>query len=79
VEAFAGDAVLQLDNYSTLRGFGWGGFRKQSLWRQDKGQSACAAAFLGAVRNGLPAPIPAEELFEVARVSIRLANLLRDD
>jgi predicted dehydrogenase/threonine dehydrogenase-like Zn-dependent dehydrogenase len=79
VEAFAGDAVLQLDNYSTLRGFGWGGFRKQNLWRQDKGQSACAAAFLGAVRNGLPAPIPAEELFEVARVSIRLANLQRDD
>ena len=79
VEAFAGDAVLQLDNYSTLRGFGWGGFRKQSLWRQDKGQSACAVAFLGAVRNGLPAPIPAEELFEVARVSIRLAKLQRDD
>jgi len=79
VEAFAGDAVLQLDNYSTLRGFGWGGFRKQSLWRQDKGQSACAVAFLAAVRNGLPAPIPAEELFEVARVSIRLAKLQRDD
>ena len=78
VEVFAGDAVLQLDNFSRLRGFGWRGFKRQTLWRQDKGQSACATAFLGAVRDGLPAPIPKEELFEVARVSIRLAQLQRD-
>jgi predicted dehydrogenase/threonine dehydrogenase-like Zn-dependent dehydrogenase len=74
VEVFAGNAVLQLDNFRRLRGFGWRGFNTQSLWRQDKGHAACAAAYLNAVRNGLPAPIPVAELLEVARVSIALAQ-----
>lgn len=73
IEAFAADAVLQLDNFVSLQGFGWPGFRKTRLWRQDKGQSACAAAFLTALRNGAAAPIPLEELLEVARISIDLA------
>jgi hypothetical protein len=29
-----------------------------NLWRQARGQNACAAAFLAAVANGEPAPIP---------------------
>jgi len=45
--------------------------------RQDKGQNACAAAFLNAIEAGKTAPIAAEELFEVARVSIEVADLLR--
>ena len=74
VEVFAGDAVLQMDNFVALRGFGWPGFNSQKLWRQDKGQDACARAFLDAIREGRPSPIAAEDLFEVARVSIRLAQ-----
>jgi predicted dehydrogenase len=78
LEVFAGGAVLQLDNFSALRGFGWPGFKRQKIWRQDKGHSACAAAFLDAIRNGLSSPIPKEEIFEVARVSIQLAQLQRN-
>jgi predicted dehydrogenase/threonine dehydrogenase-like Zn-dependent dehydrogenase len=74
VEVFAGNAVLQLDNFVSLRGFGWPGFSKMRSWKQDKGQQACAAAFLDAVRQGAPAPIPPEELLEVSRVSIELAQ-----
>jgi predicted dehydrogenase len=74
VEAFAGDAALQLDNFNVLRGFGWPAFKSLKLWRQDKGQEACARAFLDAIRGGRPSPIGAEELFEVARVSVRLAE-----
>jgi len=44
-----------------------------NLWRQDKGQSACAAAFLAAVR-GAAAPIPHAEILEVARASIMIAK-----
>lgn len=76
VEVFAAGRVLQLDNFRKLKGFGWQGFRKMNLWRQDKGQNACAAAFLAAIESGTPA-IPAEEIFEVARVSIEVAELLR--
>ena len=52
LEVFAAGRVLQLDNFRRLRGFGWPGFRAMNLWRQDKGQAACARAFVEAVRSG---------------------------
>jgi predicted dehydrogenase/threonine dehydrogenase-like Zn-dependent dehydrogenase len=76
VEVFAAGRVLQLDNFRKLKGYGWPGFSKMNLWKQDKGQNACAAAFLQAVQAGTPA-IPSDEIFEVARVTIEVANLLR--
>lgn len=77
VEVFAAGRVLQLDNFRKLRGYSWPGFRKMNLWRQDKGQNACAKAFLDAIRNGESSPIPASELFEVARVTLEAADQLR--
>jgi len=77
IEVFTAGRTLQLNNFLKLRGFNWPGFRKQDLWRQDKGQMACSAAFVEAVVNGGEAPIPAGELFEVARVSIEAAEMLR--
>jgi predicted dehydrogenase/threonine dehydrogenase-like Zn-dependent dehydrogenase len=74
LEVFAGGRVLQLDNFRKLTGFGWPGFSKMNLWRQDKGQKACAVAFVRAVETGGPAPIPLEELIEVARVTIEAAG-----
>lgn len=77
VEVFAAGRVLQLDNFRKLKGYGWPGFSKMNLWRQDKGQNACAAAFLKAIEKGEPA-IALEEIFEVARVTIEIAQLLRE-
>jgi len=74
LEIFAEGKILQLDNFRKLRGYGWSGFKKMNLWRQDKGQQSCAAAFLDAVKSGTPAPIPFEEILEVSRISIELAN-----
>lgn len=76
VEVFAAGRVLQLDNFRKLRGYGWPRFGSFNLWKQDKGQKGCAAAFLAALDQGLPA-IPAEEIFEVARVTIEVAHQLR--
>jgi predicted dehydrogenase/threonine dehydrogenase-like Zn-dependent dehydrogenase len=76
VEVFAAGRVLQLDNFRKLKGFGWPGFSKMNLWKQDKGQNACAAAFLQAIESGVPA-IPVDEIFEVARVTIEVAEQLR--
>lgn len=73
LEVFAGDGVMQLDNYRALRGFD-ASIKNVKLWRQDKGQDACAAAFLNAVGKGLPSPIPYGELLEVARVTIQLGQ-----
>nr|WP_240546702.1 bi-domain-containing oxidoreductase [Alloalcanivorax xenomutans] len=77
VEVFAAGKVLQLDNFRKLRGFGWSGFKKMNLWRQDKGQNACAAAFLSAIERGGMGPIPAKELFEVASITLDVVDQLR--
>lgn len=78
VEVFCDDAVLQLDNCRKLTGFGWKGFRKMNLWSQDKGQANCSKAFIEAVKQGGVSPIPQDEIFEVARVSVNIAEQLRE-
>jgi predicted dehydrogenase/threonine dehydrogenase-like Zn-dependent dehydrogenase len=77
LEVFCDGGVLVLDNFVRLMSYGWRGFRKRRLLRQDKGQAACISAFIDAVRTGGPAPIPLDELIEVSRVSIRLAEAQR--
>lgn len=74
LEVFAGGRVLQLDNFRKLTGHGWPGFTALNLWRQDKGQRACAAAFVRSVETGTAAPIPFDEIVEVSRVTIDLAQ-----
>ncbi len=76
VEVFTAGRVLQLENFRKLKGYGWPGFRKMNLWKQDKGQNACAVAFLQAIEKGTPA-IPTDEIFEVARITIEVVELLR--
>ena len=75
VEVFCGGRILQLDNFRRLEGHGWPGFSRSKLWRQDKGQERCAAAFINGLRKG-HAPVPFKELLEVSRVSIEVADAL---
>ena len=74
---FCDNAVLQLNNFRGLRGYGWNGFSKMNLWSQDKGQKNCVDAFMQSVREGGKNPIPQDEIFEVARVSVDIAEMLR--
>ena len=74
IEVFTAGRTLQLDNFLRLRGFGWPGFAGMRSWRQDKGQTGCAKAFIDAVKDGGAAPIPPAELFEVARATIDAAT-----
>ena len=76
LEVFCCGRILQLDNFRKLKGFGWPGFAKMNLWRQDKGQKDCAAAFVRAVESGGEAPIAFDELVEVSRVTIQIAEAL---
>jgi predicted dehydrogenase len=66
LEVFCGSAILQLDNFRKLQGYNWPNFKKMNLMQQDKGNSACVAAFVDAIENGSPSPIPYDELVEVA-------------
>lgn len=76
LEVFAGGRVYQLDNYRRLTAHGDPKLGTMRSLGQDKGQQAFVAAFLAALKGGAP-PIPADELFEVARASIVAADLAR--
>jgi len=60
-----------------LKGFDWPGFKKMKLLKQDKGQVACARAFIESIKQGASAPIPYDEVMESSRVSIEVAESLR--
>lgn len=77
LEVFCGGRILQLDNFRKLRGWGWPGFTRMNLWRQDKGVAQCVSAFVQAVRSGEGSPIPLSESIEVARASIEIAQAAR--
>jgi len=78
IEVFCDGGVLQLDNFRKLTGFGWKGFSKMKLLSQDKGQKECSKAFVDAIKKGGKSPIPQKEIFEVARVSVDIAEYLRN-
>jgi predicted dehydrogenase len=78
LEIFAAGRVLRLDNFKRLQGWGWHGFNAVRMLRQDKGQTACAAAFVDllagrAAAEAVPSP---EELFEVTAATIDAADQL---
>lgn len=77
IEAFCAGRTLQLDNFRKLAAYGWTGFKGKGGWTQDKGQDACAAEFLKAIADDRPSPIPADEIFEVARATVEAARMLR--
>jgi predicted dehydrogenase len=70
LEVFCAGRVASLDNFRSLRGWGYPGLGRQHALQQDKGQFACARAFVAALVSGGPAPIALTELLEVSRVSI---------
>jgi predicted dehydrogenase len=76
LEVFCAGRILQLDNFRRLRAYGWPGFRKMNLWRQDKGNASCVAAFVDAIEKGGPPPIPFEQLVEVTRATFDIVDLL---
>lgn len=76
LEVFTGGRIVQLDNFRRFTAFGWPGVSDHKLWRQDKGQAACAAAFVQAVAKGGPGPVALDEVLEVSRVTIEIDRQL---
>ncbi|OUU51907.1 MAG: dehydrogenase [Pelagibacteraceae bacterium TMED65] len=76
VEVFCGNAVLQLDNYKILKGFGWNNFKRKRLFVQNKGQIDCVKAFVDSIQHKKPTPIPFDELIESSETTIQISNEL---
>ncbi len=74
LEVFCAGRILQMDNFRRLTGYGWNGFKNFKTWSLAKGHQAQYDAFVDAVRQGRPSPIPPEEIFEISRATINLAQ-----
>jgi predicted dehydrogenase/threonine dehydrogenase-like Zn-dependent dehydrogenase len=73
LEIFSSGKILHLDNFRTLRGFGWRNFKKMKMWRQDKGHIDEIKAFTEAILSGGQWPIPMAQIFETTEVAIKLS------
>lgn len=69
LEVYSQGRVLALDNFRRLMGHGFKGFRKQNLWRQDKGHGAEIARFVQAVAQGGPPVMPPDEIWNVTEAT----------
>ena len=74
LEIFSAGRILQLDNFLTLTGWGWPNFRRQKISHPEQAYAAELKSFLEAVRTGGPSPIAVEEILEVSRIAILLAQ-----
>lgn len=78
-EAFAGGTVVALDNFRTLEVASAGHVRRRvARIGQDKGHKAEVAAFVAAVVEGGPPPVPEDELVETSLATIAVLESLRD-
>ena len=78
LEVFCENSVLQLNNFQTLRGYGWKTFSKYKTFSQDKGQNICIKKFIESIRLNTESPIPFSEIIEVSRITVDIAQSLRD-
>lgn len=77
MEVFAADAVLQLNNFKTLQGYGWPGFSTKRALRQDKGQDNCIRTFVESIQQGQPSPISLADLIEVHTATLTADEQIR--
>lgn len=75
VEVFSDGRVLVLDNFRSLKGYGWSGFRSKRFLRQDKGHRAEISAFVDRVVRGGDWLIPWAELQEVTLATFRAVEV----
>jgi predicted dehydrogenase len=76
VEVFCNNGILQLDNFRKLKGFGWPGFKSKKLFKQDKGHYNEIQSFLESIKSNSNQPIPFDEIMEVSRTTIEIADAL---
>lgn len=76
IEVFCEGTTLQIDNFRKMHGYGFPNFKRMNLWRQNKGQVQCCKAFMNSIFEGTGSPIVSDEIFEIARISVDVAESL---
>lgn len=77
VEVFSNNSVIQIDNFKSLKSYGWKGLKDIKLLSQNKGQLESVKCFMNAVTNGLDSPIAFKDLLETSVDAINIADALK--
>ena len=75
IEVFGSGKVIVCDNFRVTHEIGGRG--KLKTRSQDKGHANELAAFIGSISKQMPRPISTEELIEVSRVTLEVAEQIR--
>ena len=70
VGLFCDKKALQLDNFRLLLGYGYDGFRKMKLLRQDKGHREQFQAFTRSIESGSEAPVSPDQIWNVTQATL---------
>jgi predicted dehydrogenase len=74
IEVHSGKSTLQMNNYRSLIGYNWPGFRKKKALFQDKGQNECVRQFVESINSGKGAPINSQEIFRNSKLAIQMSE-----
>ncbi len=79
VEVFQNGNIAVIDNFRSIKNYGFNGIKNKKLLFQNKGQKELVAAFVKSLKDkNIKDLIPAEEIFEVSRYSILASHMLED-
>ena len=77
LEIFSGGKVLLLEDYKSLKAWGFSNFNKKSLFFQDKGQIECTKLFINSLKKGIDL-INFNEIYDVSKNSIIISEKIRN-
>ena len=66
--------TLQLDNFRSLKGYGFKSFSSMKIRAQDKGHNAEISSLIRALRFSKESPTPFDEIVEVTKSSFGFYN-----
>ena len=76
MEVFSDGRILRLENFRTLRGYGFSNFKTWSTPRQDKGHAHEIRMFLERISRGGDSLIPFSQLESVTRATFEAVGMV---
>jgi hypothetical protein len=70
MELFQSGGIAVIDNYKTLKSYGFRGLSNKKLFSQNKGIDECAKAFINSIENNHEHLISFDVAMEVSKISI---------
>jgi len=78
LEVYSEGRILKLNNFRSIAGYGFRGFRKFRTWQMDKGHRTEVAAFVTQVEKGGKPLIPFSEIVNVTLASFAAVTSARE-